>query len=120
DPRRWATELYVFRSTPARTYDQCMRLGGSREVTALDPKPFAAAPAPLLAGGRGLAFTDGGVVHPVPRTTHEGFRLVGGAHPYPGARYRLKVQEETAPEPTAHDLAVAERLGSIDHPACAE
>jgi hypothetical protein len=110
----------VFRSTPARNYDQRMRLGGSTEVTALDPKPFAAALPALLAGWRALAFTGGGVVHPVTRTTHEGLRLVEGVHPYPGARYRLKVREETAPEPTAHELAVAERLGSTDPQAVAE
>jgi hypothetical protein len=97
-----------------------MRLGGSTEVTALDPKPFVAALPALLVRWRALTVTDGGVVHPVTRRTHEGLRLVEGVHPHPGARYRLKVREETAPEPTAHDLAVAERLRSTDPQAVAE
>jgi hypothetical protein len=110
----------VFRSTLPHNYDPVMRFGGWTEVTALDTRPYVAALPELLAGWRALTFAGDGVVHPVTKVVHQGFRLVDGTHPYPGARYRLITREETAPEPTAHDLAVAERLGSTDARAAAE
>jgi hypothetical protein len=110
----------VFRSTLSRDYDPYMRLAGWTEVTAVDIGPFVAALPALLAGWRALTFPDGVVRHPATGRPHAGLRLVSGVHPYPGAVYRLVLREETPPDPTDQERAVADRLNGTDALAAAE
>jgi hypothetical protein len=79
-----------------------LRPRGRVHVPDLDARAFVATVPALLARWRRLSFDERGrAVHPATGRPWEGFRVVGGSHPYPGAVYRLVFRRECAPEPTA-------------------
>lgn len=69
-------------------------------VAAFDVRPYLAVLPAFLAGWRGLRFDNGIGHHPVSGEPYPGLQVVGGAHPYPGAVYRLVLPAE---EPAARE-----------------